>query len=89
LLILFPLYLFTLSLEIGAVRLETIGSVISPVIGGLVLIAQLIIQLKSFKQARQAMPLSEPFLTLIGGSILIGFIWAGGCAIMGPYRFEG
>jgi len=89
LLILIPLYIFTFLFEIDAVKAVKIGSIISPVIGALVLIAQIIVVVRSFKQARQDISISEPYLTLIGGSILIAFIWAGGCAIMGPYRIAG
>jgi hypothetical protein len=89
LLVLIPLYLFTFSFEISAVKLEKIGSILSPIIGGLVLIAQFLVIIRSFKQARGNLPISEAFLTLLGGSILIGFFWQGGCAIMGPYRIAG
>ena len=89
LLTLIPLYLFTFLIEIDAVNAIKIGSILSPVIGALVLIAQIIVFVRSFKQVRQDLPISMSYLTLIGGSILIVFIWAGGCAIMGPYRIAG
>lgn len=89
LLVLIPVYLFTFSIEISAVKPGKMGSMFSPVVGGLVLIVQAIIFINSYQQARQNLPLSKLYLTLLGGSILIGFIWAGGCAIMGPYRFAG
>ena len=89
LLIFIPVYIFTFLFEIDAVKAEEIGSIISPVIGALVLIAQIIVVVRSFKQARQDISISEAYLTLLGGSIVIAFIWAGGCAIMGPYRIAG
>lgn len=89
LLTLIPLYIFTFLFEIAAVKAVNIGSILSPVIGALVVMAQMIVFVKSFKQARRDIPISASYLTLIGGSILIVFIWAGGCAIMGPYRMAG
>ncbi len=89
LMVLIPFYLFTFLIEMDAVKAEKIGSIISPIIGGLVIIAQIFVFVKSFKQAKQKLPLSTSFLTLLGGSILIAFIWAGGCAMMGPFRIAG
>jgi len=84
LMVVMPFYLFTFLFAIGAVEAEKIGSIIPPVIGGLVIIAQIFVFVKSLKQAKQKLPLSTPFLTLLGGTILVALIWAGGCVIMGP-----
>ena len=85
-LVLFPFYAFTFLFEADVVKSNDIGSQISPIIGMAVLIAQGLIMVISFKQMKRNSPLSKPYLTLLGGTIIIGFIWAGGCSIMGPFR---
>ncbi len=82
-----PFYLFTFLFSIGAVEAENIRSIIPPVIGGLVIIAQIFVFVKSLKQAKQKLPLSTPFLTLLVGTILVALVWAGGCVIMGSCSF--
>ena len=49
------------------------------IIGLLGLIPQIFILIKSYKQAHSSIPLSKAYLTLIGGSLLLLFIWSGGC----------
>lgn len=82
--VIFPLYGFTFLFEIDAIKSDDIGSQIAPIIGAAVFIAQIAVIVISFKQMKKKLPLSKPYLTLLGGTIIIGFIWAGGCAIMGP-----
>ncbi len=89
LLLIVPVYGFTLLVEVSAVNSGNILSYISPIIGLLVLIAQITVFVLSYKQMKQGLPLSKPYLTFIGGSIVIGFVWAGGCAMMGPWRLAG
>ena len=84
-LLLFPIYGFTLFFEFGVVKEGNTLSYFSPVVGVVVLIAQTVVMFFSFMQMKLKLPLSGPYLTLLGGSIIIGFIWAGGCAMMGPY----
>jgi hypothetical protein len=72
----------------GAIKSDNIGSNISPIIGAAVFIAQITVMVISFKQMKKKLPLSKPYLTLLGGTIIIGFIWAGGCMIMGPINFN-
>ncbi len=90
-LLLFPFYIFTLFFEVNVVKEGNVLSHISPLIGVAVLIAQAVVMIFSFKQMKQMkqkLPLSKPYLTLLGGSIIIGFIWAGGCAMMGPWSLH-
>ena len=82
--VIFPFYALTLFFEVAAVRSDDIGSQIAPIIGAAVFIAQIAVMVISFKQIKKKSPLSKPYLTLLGGTIIIGFIWAGGCMIMGP-----
>lgn len=86
--VLFPFYLFTLLFEVEAIKEGNFGSQIAPIIGAGVLVAQVAVMIISFKQKKQKLPLSKPYLTLLGGTIIIGFIWAGGCAIMGPINLH-
>ena len=87
--VIFPFYAFTFAFEVDAIKEGNFESQLSPFIGAAVFIAQIIIMVISFKQKKRGLPLSKPYLTLLGGTILIGFIWAGGCAIMGPFRLAG
>jgi hypothetical protein len=82
--VIFPFYAFTFLFEVGAAREGDLGSQIAPVIGAAVFIAQVWVMVTSFKQIKRKLPLSKPYLTLLGGTIIIGFIWAGGCVITGP-----
>jgi len=82
--VLFPFYGFTFLFEIDAIKSDDIGSQIAPIIGAAVFIAQIVVMVISFKQIKKKLPLSKSYLTLLGGTIIVGFIWAGGCAIMGP-----
>jgi len=84
--VIFPFYLFTFLFEIDKVKPGITSSYFSPVIGALVLILQITIVVISFQQMKQGITLSKPYLTLLGGTILVGFIWAGGCSIMGPWH---
>ena len=86
--VLFPLYGFTLFFEFNVIKAGDIGSYFSPVVGVLVLVAQIAVQVMSFKQMKQKLPLSKSYLTLLGGTIIIIFVWAGGCAIMGPWSLH-
>ncbi len=85
---LFPFYGFTFFFEASVVKEGNLGSQISPIIGAAVFVAQIIVMVKSFNQKKQNLPLSKPYLTLLGGSIIIGLIWAGGCSIMGPWSLH-
>ena len=87
-LVLFPFYGFTFFFEVGAVKSNNIGSQISPIIGAVVFIAQIAVMVISFKQMNTELPISKPYLTLLGGTIIILFIWFGGCVIMGPMHFH-
>ena len=87
-LVLFPFYGFTFLFETGVVKEGNLGSQISPFIGAGVFIAQIVVMVKSFQQKKQNLPLSKSYLTLLGGSIVIGLIWAGGCSIMGPWNLH-
>jgi uncharacterized membrane protein YhaH (DUF805 family) len=87
-LVLLPFYAFTFFFEAGVVKEGNLGSQISPIVGLVVLLSQLAITVISFKQIRQKLPLSKPYLTLLGGSIIIGLVWAGGCSIMGPWSLH-
>ncbi|MCF6190678.1 MAG: hypothetical protein L3J51_09370 [Cocleimonas sp.] len=85
--VIFPLYGFTFLFEINVMKSDDIGSQIAPIIGAAVFIAQIAVMVISFKQMKKKLPLSKPYLTLLGGTIIIGFIWVGGCVIMGPFHF--
>lgn len=87
-LVLLPFYAFTFAFEVDAVKEGNLGSQISPVVGLVVLLSQLAIAVISFKQMKQKLPLSKPYLTLFGGSIIIGLVWASGCSIMGPWNMH-
>ena len=87
-LVLLPLYGFTLAFDVNVMREGNLGSQISPVIGIAVFIAQIIVMVKSFKQKKQDLPLSKPYLTLLGGTIIIALMWVGGCSIMGPWSMH-
>ena len=84
-----PFYIFTMWFEGAVVKHGQILTYLSPAVGFLVFIAQIAVFVMSYKQMKQDLPLSKPFLTLLGGSILLAFIWAGGCIIMGDYRVAG
>ena len=85
---LLPFYGLTFFFEAGVMKDDNLGSKISPVIGLLVLFAQLAITIISYRQKRSDAPLSRPYLTLLGGTIIIGLVWAGGCSIMGPWNLH-
>ena len=87
LLIIIPFYGFTLLFELSAVHANDTLSYLSPVIGVSVFIAQVTVIIRSFLQARGGILLSKAYLTLLGGSLIIGLIWAGGCATMGNLKF--
>jgi len=82
--VLFPLYGFTFLFELEGIKKDGNGNQIAPIIGVAVFIAQIAVMVISSRQMGQEQPLSKPYLTLLGGTIIIGFIWAGGCMIMGP-----
>ncbi len=89
LLLIIPLYGFTLLFELGAVKQGLTFSYLSPVVGLFVFVAQIFLFIKSYRQMKQREPLSRAFLTLLGGTILVALIWAGGCTMMGPFRLAG
>lgn len=77
-------YSFTTLIEVGSVRSGNILSYLSPIIGVVVVFAQLAVAIYSYKQANQVLLPSKPYLTLVGGTIIVGLLWIGGCASMGP-----
>lgn len=83
-LLIIPIYFFTFAFEVEAVKNNNTFSYFSPIIGFIVLILQITLSVISYKQMKQKISLSRPFLTLLGGTILIGFVWFGGCSMMGP-----
>ena len=82
--VIFPFYWVTFLFEMDGIKSDDIGSQISPIIGAAVFIAQIAVMVISFKQMKKKLPLSRAYLTLLGGTIIVGFIWVGGCAVMGP-----
>lgn len=87
LLLIIPIYGFTFLFELEAARSNNALSYLSPIIGVVVFFAQLLVLVRSFQQGKKAMPLSKAYLTLLGGTVIVALIWAGGCASMGPLRF--
>lgn len=88
LLLVIPFYGFTFLVELDVVKPERFKTIMSPVIGGVVLITQIAILVYAFKMFKRREALSKMFLLLLGGSVVLGFVWAGGCAIMGPISFH-
>jgi hypothetical protein len=89
LLLLIPIYGFTLVFELDKVKAGHTLSFLSPVVGLLVFFAQIFIFILSFKQMKNTHAVSRAYLILLGGTIIVGLIWAGGCSIMGPWRLAG
>jgi uncharacterized membrane protein YhaH (DUF805 family) len=87
LLLVIPIYGFTFLFELEAVRSGNALSYLSPVIGVAVFLAQLLVIVRSFQQGKKVILISKAYLTLLGGTVIIGLIWAGDCASMGPLRF--
>ena len=87
-LVLIPFYGFTLLVEVDTVTPNKPFSTYSPIIGAIVLIIQLIILVVAVKFYQQRQPLSKLYLILLGGSVLNMFVWAGGCALMGPLNLH-
>lgn len=85
-LLLLPFYAFTFLFEVGSVTPSKQSSMFSPVIGGIVFIVQIAILVFAVKAYQQRQPLSKLYLILLGASVLNMFVWAGGCALMGPLK---
>jgi hypothetical protein len=89
LLFLVPFYAFTFFFEVDSAKSGNIPSIISPIMGGLVVIAELFVLVYSVIIYKFGVPLSKLYLVLLGGSALIAFVWLGGCLMMGPLRLAG
>ena len=81
-----PFYGFTFLFEVGSVTPSKQSSMFSPIIGGVVFILQIVIMIFAVKAYQSRQPLSKLYLILLGGSVLNLFVWAGGCALMGPLQ---
>ncbi len=86
-LLIIPLYGFFLVVELSTIKATHSLSYLSPVIGVAALIAQIVISTRSFQQAKQVNLLSKAYLTLLGGTLIVALISAGGCASMGSLGF--
>lgn len=83
-LLIIPFYISTLVVEFSVAEPKDMLTLLSPVVGFLVIIAQITLFTVSYKQMKKKLPLSKAYLTLLGGTIIIASIWLGGCAMMGP-----